>query len=188
MDLKSIAVKMAYLRSEGCYMRKRWFMSGLIGCFLTVFGATTGVFATEEAPVVLTITLPQAESGDTAVIALSEQDLRAFPAISFETSTIWTSGVQRFTGVPLLALLEHFKIEARELQMQAVNDYSITMPVDGITAGAPIIAYERNGKPMKLRDNGPLWLIYNYDANADYRTETVYSRSIWQLDRMAIIR
>lgn len=145
-------------------------------------------FAAQISPVILTISVPDAQADQPQVIALSERDLRALPSVSYETTTIWTSGKQRFTGVPLLVLLEHFKIEVANLEMKAVNDYAITLPVEGLTKDALIIAYERNGKPMKLRDNGPLWLIYNYDANADYRTETVYSRSIWQLDRMTAIR
>jgi hypothetical protein len=47
-----------------------------------------------------------------------------------------------------------------------------------------MIAYARNGEPMSLREKGPFWLVYNYDADPAFRTETVYSRSIWQLDRI----
>ncbi|MDT8326115.1 MAG: oxidoreductase [Roseovarius sp.] len=141
----------------------------------------------QQASVLLTITLQDTQSGAERVITLSEQDLRALPAQHYTTSTIWTDGEQKFTGVPLMALLAHFEIEATSLRMQAVNDYSITLPVDGITPDAPIIAYERNEKPMKLRDNGPLWLVYDYDGNAAYRSEVIYSRSIWQLDRMIAI-
>jgi hypothetical protein len=37
---------------------------------------------------------------------------------------------------------------------------------------------------MSLRDKGPLWIIYPYDSKSDFRTEVVYSRSIWQRDRL----
>ena len=37
---------------------------------------------------------------------------------------------------------------------------------------------------MSRRDKGPLWVIYPYHDNIDYRSETIYSRSIWQLDRI----
>ena len=56
---------------------------------------------------------------------------------------------------------------------------------DAVEEG-PIVAYEMDGKLMSRRDKGPLWLIYPYSSNAEYRTEVIYSRSIWQLDRMAI--
>jgi hypothetical protein len=44
-----------------------------------------------------------------------------------------------------------------------------------------------DGKTMSVRDKGPLWIIYPYDSSADYRTEVVYSRSIWQLDRIEAV-
>jgi len=169
-------------------MKKRVFLSGLGAMCLASVAAQGIGFASENPPVILTVSVPHDQDGRARVIPLSEQDLRALPAISYETTTIWTSGTQQFTGVPVLALLEHFDIEAEELEMKAVNDYAITLSVEDLTGDTPIIAYERNGKPMKLRDNGPLWVIYNYDANADYRTETIYSHSIWQLDRMTAIR
>lgn len=169
-------------------MNKRSFLSVVTACFLWTFGTPVFHATAEQPPVILTITLPGAETGTPQVIALTEQDLRALPALSYDTTTIWTTGKQRFTGVPLFTLLEHFDIEAAKLELQAVNDYSIALPVDEITPDAPIVAYERNNKPMKLRDKGPLWLIYDYDSNADYRTETIFSRSIWQLDRITAIR
>ena len=78
----------------------------------------------------------------------------------------------------------HLKIEAELLEFMAINDYSITVPVSEIGQDNPMIAYARNGEPMSLREKGPFWLVYNYDADPAFRTETVYSRSIWQLDRI----
>ncbi|SHK81334.1 hypothetical protein SAMN05444414_101336 [Roseovarius marisflavi] len=169
-------------------MKMRLFLSGLAAVCIGLIAVQNFAFAGEKSPVILTISVPQAQDGDPHQITLSEQDLRALPAMTYQTTTIWTSGEQRFTGVPLLVLIEHFGIEAKDLELKAVNDYAITLPVAELTEDAPIIAYERNGKPMKLRDNGPLWVLYNYDANPDYRTETIYSRSIWQLDRMTAVR
>jgi hypothetical protein len=52
--------------------------------------------------------------------------------------------------------------------------------------GGPIVAFARNGAPMPLRDKGPLWIVYPYDSNPDYQSELIYSRSIWQLDRIEV--
>jgi hypothetical protein len=40
---------------------------------------------------------------------------------------------------------------------------------------------------MSVRDKGPLWVIYPYDSD-DYRSEVIYSRSIWQLDRLEVVQ
>ena len=52
--------------------------------------------------------------------------------------------------------------------------------------GGPIIAYYTNGEEMSRRDKGPLWVVYPYDSDIAYQTELVYSRSIWQLDRISV--
>jgi hypothetical protein len=44
----------------------------------------------------------------------------------------------------------------------------------------------RNGASMTVRDKGPLWIIYPYDARRDYRTEIHYSRSVWQLEQIDV--
>ena len=46
--------------------------------------------------------------------------------------------------------------------------------------------YLRNGEPMSVRDKGPLWVVYNFDSNPEFQTEVMYSRSIWQLDRIVV--
>ncbi|MGR3607464.1 MAG: oxidoreductase, partial [Sulfitobacter sp.] len=42
------------------------------------------------------------------------------------------------------------------------------------------------GSLMSRRGKGPLWIVYPYDNNPSYKTETIYSRSIWQMDRIAV--
>jgi hypothetical protein len=106
--------------------------------------------------------------------------LRALPRRVVETSTPWTDGVQVFSGVALGDLLDGVPPEAT-LILRAVNDYMVSIPVSGIEAEVPVVAYERNGALMSIRDKGPFWLIYPFDAETQYQTETIYSRSIWQL-------
>ena len=70
------------------------------------------------------------------------------------------------------------------VNMTALDDYVISMPTADVNDDGPMLAYLIDGKPMSVRDKGPIWLLYPYDENADYRTEESYSRSIWQLVRV----
>ena len=124
------------------------------------------------------------EHGEVTLYKL--EDLKAFPVVSFETETIWTEGVQHFTGVSLAALMGDFGVTDGTLVLQAVNDYVVKFPVSGAVEGGPIIAYELNGAPMTRRNKGPLWLVFPYDSNPGYQTEEVFSQSIWQLVRITI--
>jgi hypothetical protein len=38
-----------------------------------------------------------------------------------------------------------------------------------------------NGAPLSRREKGPYWLVYPYDSDPIFQSETVYTRSIWQL-------
>jgi hypothetical protein len=70
----------------------------------------------------------------------------------------------------------------------AINDYTVEIPMSDAVEGGPIIAYLMDGNEMSIRDKGPLWVIYPYDSDADFRSEVVFTRSIWQLDRLVVIR
>lgn len=137
--------------------------------------------------VVLTVSgAPKAENaGEAAQFDLAM--LERLGAVEFETSTIWTQGVQHFEGVPLNHLVDHLGITGTTLRATAINDYSVDIPLADAVEGGPIIAFKLNGEEMSVRDKGPLWIVYPYDSKSEYQSEVVYSRSIWQLDRIEVI-
>lgn len=107
--------------------------------------------------------------------------------VEISTTTIWTEGVQTFTGVPLNTFLAEVDVTDGALKATAVNDYAVEVPIKDAVEGGPIIAYLNNGEPMSVRDKGPLWIVYPFDSDPKYQTEVIYSRSIWQLDRLEAI-
>jgi len=121
------------------------------------------------------------------VVELDIDMLKAMPSTRFSTTTIWVEGSQDFTGVSLKHVLKVAGIETATIEAVALNDYKVEIPVDSIEDDAPIIAYEMNGKKMSSRDKGPLWIVYPYESDPKYRTEVVYSRSIWQLNRIVAV-
>ncbi|MGR3616646.1 MAG: molybdopterin-dependent oxidoreductase [Paracoccaceae bacterium] len=162
--------------------RKTFFLllAGLIG---TLFG-TVPVTAQEE--IILEISKGAGDE-NSSVAQLSLQDLLDMPVETVRTSTVWTDGVQEFTGVSLQHLVTKMGADSGTLQAVAMNDYIVEIPVSDAVEKGPIIAYARNGEHMSIRDKGPLWVIYPYDSNAKYRSEEIYARSIWQLNRLVII-
>lgn len=137
--------------------------------------------------VMLTVTGNVAQTNAEAAVLLDLALLEALDQTTIETSTIWTEGVQSFEGVSLAVLIEELGIKGETLRATAINDYTVEIPLSDAVEGGPIVAYRLNGETMSVRDKGPLWLIYPYDDNADYRTEVIYSRSIWQLDRIEAV-
>lgn len=133
-------------------------------------------------PVILTVA-----TGPDTVEDFDLAALQALPVTTFETSTIWTEGVSTFTGVALSDLMARFSSQGTRLRATALNDYAIEIPIGDAVSDGPILAYFRDGAAMNVRDKGPLWIVYPYDADPAYRTEVVYSRSIWQLRTLEIL-
>ena len=123
---------------------------------------------------------------DTAVFDLAM--LQAMPVTTFVTTTVWTDGPQEFSGLELADLAAALGIEEGTLRATAINDYAVDIPVSDAVEGGPILAYSQNGAIMSVRDKGPLWIVYPYDSNAAYKSEVVYSQSIWQLDRIEVLQ
>lgn len=144
--------------------------------------------AAPDGPPILTISgeIDTTNVGDALV--LDAERFAALGTVTLETSTIWTDGVSTFEGVPLATIVDLVGATGGTLLASAINDYTVEVPVSDAVENGPIIAYRMNGKQMSVRDKGPLWIIYPYDADAAYRTEVVYSRSIWQLDRIEVAR
>lgn len=148
--------------------------------------AAPAVAPTPTGEVVLTITGGPNSAGEAISIAYDLDGMKALPVTQFETSTTWTVGVKKFQGVELKALLDLLKVEKGTLSATAINDYRIEIPIAEIEAGGPMIAYLMDGEHMSVRDKGPLWLVYPFDSNPKYQSEVVFSRSIWQLNRLDI--
>lgn len=143
--------------------------------------------ATPKGDVILTVSglIDTTNSDPTAQFDL--EMLEELDATIIETSTIWTEGKHSFQGVSLAVLAKRLGISGANMRLMAVNDYTVDVPMSDAVENGPIIAYKMDGKTMSVRDKGPLWLIYPYDSSAKFRTEVIYSRSIWQLDRIEAI-
>jgi hypothetical protein len=128
-----------------------------------------------------------AAPSQTTPTTLTLSELDALTQVEFTTSTIWTDGLPVFSGVPLKALLDSLDAEGRVVELIALNDYAVTIPVDELEDSAPIVATRQDGEVMSVRDKGPYWVVYPYDSDPKYRTEVVHARSIWQLNRIKLV-
>ena len=163
----------------------KFFLRTFVSIMFVAIGLSTMARADGFAPptgdVVLTVSGKIAASNVKGSLELDAAQLAALPQTSFTTTTTWTDGPQVFQGVLLKDLIAAVGATGNTISLGATNDYTITMPMADVRGDGPLLAYLMNGKPMALRDKGPVWMVYPYDSNEKYRTEETYSRSIWQL-------
>ncbi len=158
----------------------------LLACLPLVSAARAGELAPPSGKPVLTVSGAIASRNAPSGAVFDLAMLKALPQASFSTRTIWTDGPVTFEGVRLKDLVAAVGASGGTLHAIALNDYAVDIPVADATADGPIVAYAIDGHALPVRNRGPLWIVYPYDAKADYRSEVVYSRSIWQLNRIDV--
>lgn len=122
--------------------------------------------------------------GDKAVFDLAMLEKLGMKTI--ETTTPWYTGKVRFDGIPLNKLMDLVGAKGTSARVLALNDYTTIIPIDDFYKCPVIMALKMNGQYMRIRDKGPLFIVYPYDTSAELQNQIYYSRSAWQVSKMII--
>lgn len=118
--------------------------------------------------------------------ALFDRDmLEALEWVEVTTYTSFTEGPQVFSGPTLASLLDLLGVASGTLRATAVNDYSVEIPVADAALHGVILAMDHNGRRMRLRDKGPIWVVYPL-TKAEARKKPFDGEMIWQLVRLDV--
>ena len=145
----------------------------------SVFGGF-GLPARAEDPVLSVAGL--ADGG--AELQLTLDDLSEMGSTELQTGTPWSEGVSAFTGVTGRRFVEALEAAGTEVVADAVNNYHVTVPFDVFNSDELLIAYARDGQPMSVREKGPLWIIFPFDSDPLYHSDTYKAYAIWSLIRL----
>jgi len=137
-------------------------------------------------PVVLQVS---GKIGQTNAAGLAQFDaamLDALPVSTIVTATPWQQGVVKFTGPSLKALLDVVGAQGQTLRLVALDDYSVQVPMGDVVQFNPVLSRRMNGVVLKVRDRGPLFLIYPFDGIPALKIDLYYNRSIWHIARIVV--
>lgn len=165
-------------------MQVGFFSRTVLAVVASVCFALSPVSASAESGKVI-LTIDGAISGGQPRDFTLEQ-LEALGSRTIETETPWHDGVVTFEGVPLATLMEHVGAQGETAFVEALNLYSTEIPIADFAAHGVILASRMNGEAMSVRDKGPLFVIYPYDADPDLKSELYYARSAWQVRRITV--
>jgi hypothetical protein len=159
---------------------------GLATSFTAAPAAHAAGLATPSGEVVLTVTgkISRSNAGDTATYDMAM--LEALPGRVTETETPWTKGKVRFEGPLGAALLDQVGAAGSRLKITALNDYVVEVPVEDFRTWPVILATRKDGKPMPVRDKGPIFVIYPFDIDRTLYNEKIFSRSAWQVKSIEV--
>ncbi len=146
---------------------------------LTISGEIDAGFASDDAAAT--------DQEHSASVEFDLERLESLGVIAINTETPWTNGVMEFEGVLVRDILDFVKADGEFVKAIALDDYVVDIPIQDFLEHDVIVATRIKGKPMKVRENGPLWIIYPWDDNPDLRRPHFYSNSIWQLKSLMVL-
>jgi hypothetical protein len=124
-------------------------------------------------------------NGD-GVTRLDRELLLGMGTSELTTSTPFTDGVSSFVGVLLARLLDRLEATGSELRTGALNDYEVAIPIAEVRKFPVLLAFDRDGRALSVRERGPLWVIYPWLQHPELDDRIHRQRSIWQLSRIEV--
>ena len=148
--------------------------------------AAAAPLAAPEGPVVLRVTgdIANANAGDAAEFDLAM--LESLASRVTETETPWYDAERAFSGPLVSAIMAAAGANGSRIRVFAINDYAAEIPLADATDYPLILATRIDGETMSIRDKGPLFVIYPFDAFPELENELHFGRSVWQVNRIDV--
>lgn len=156
--------------------------------YLGLMGATIAPATTLDAPtgnVLLTVSGLITRTNAAGRAEFDEDMLRQLDWEQIQTYTSFTQGEQSFSGPTLPSVLEAVGATGGTVHATAINDYTVDFPVAYAKEHHILLAREHNGTPMRIRDKGPLWVIFPLDEETA-ASQKFDAEMIWQLTAIDI--
>ncbi|WP_417578932.1 hypothetical protein [Nitrincola sp.] len=144
--------------------------------------ASSALAQAPEGPVVLTLSGKISQTNADEAMLFDRDMLEALPQVKVVTQTPWFDDVSEFEGPLASAVLEAAGADyTASMRVTALNDFSAVIPASDFKDLGVILAMKRDGEVLRVRDKGPLFIIYPFDDNPDLNSEVYYNRSVWQI-------
>ena len=158
---------------------------------MSLLAAAAGAAAADRLPppkgeVILSVSGRIAATNQGGLARLDRDLLLAWGTDELRTTTPFTDGPATFSGVLVSRLLDILGADGTQLRAQALNDYAVTIPIAELRTYPVLLALDRDGQPLSVRERGPLWVIYPWSEHPELDDRTHRQRSIWQLTALEV--
>jgi hypothetical protein len=143
-------------------------------------------FAPSKDQVILTVTGALANAGRSERVEFDRAALERLGLSTLTTWTPWTDGEVEFEGVLARRLMEAVGARGSELEVRALNDYRETIPLEDFDEYDVLLAMRMNGRLMKVRDKGPIWIVYPWSDHPELDDFATREKSVWQLNALHV--
>lgn len=157
-----------------------------LGLLLGCASAAADELPRPTGPVILTVEGRLANTNGDGVARFDREMLERLPWHRTSTDTPWTDGIIEFEGPLGRALLDAVGASGDTLIVTALNDYSAEVPLDDFYKYDVILALKMDGDYIRIRDRGPIFIVYPFADDPALQTEVIHNRSVWQLKSIRI--
>lgn len=170
------------------FMPSRCLIAGLLIVVLQLVGspASAGDLPAPTGDVILTVSGNIANTNGNGRARFDRAMLESLGTTVLETSTYWTDNVVRFDGVLARRVVAAVGGKGKIAIATALNDYKIEIPLSDFSRYDVLLALKMNGEYMRVRDKGPIWIVYPVDQHPELDNELIRNRWIWQLSKLEI--
>jgi len=155
----------------------------LCGLFLGSLlpGPATAALAEPTGRVILSITGNITETNAEGRADFDRAMLERLGMVELYTSTPWTEGEVAFEGVPAAAVLDAVGAQGSVVVARAHNDYAAEIPLEALREFDAVLAMSQDGKRLRLRDKGPLWIVFPWSERPELGGLDGRYWAVWQL-------
>lgn len=161
-------------------------LTSVLLCVLTMLPLQAAELPVPEGRVLLKVHGRVSNLNGSDAASFDYQMLRSLDWKEIETFTSFTQGPQIFEGPTLRSLLDAVGAKGSQLNATAINGYFVKIPVSHAYEHNVILAIKMNGRVMRIRDKGPIWVVYplsEEEAVKDYFNNEM----IWQLSQIEVL-
>ena len=83
-------------------------------------------------------------------------------------------------------LLEFVGADGKTVTANALNDYTIDIPMEDFVRYDVLVATHMDGERLQPSDKGPFWIVYPRDEYSDLQDIRYDYRWVWQLIQLKI--
>lgn len=112
--------------------------------------------------------------------------LQALGVKSISTENPFQTGMHTFEGVLISDVLDAVQANGTALNAEGHDGYSVQIPIEDVRKFPVMLAMVWNGKVMRVRNKGPLWVIYPLTQYPELVDQKYSARSVWQLKQLTI--
>ncbi len=147
---------------------------------------TAGGLPQPSGPVVLEVTGNIRGTNGDGVARFDRRMLEALGSSKLKTSSAWTVGEPEFEGALARDLLDLVGAEGAAVTASALNDYVVTVPLEELRRYPVMLALKMNGEHLKIKDKGPIWIVYPRDQHKELQDSLTDKKWVWQLYKLHI--